>query len=132
METMKWTDFLKVGHSRIDRDHQRLVGLINELGEAMTSGQGKEACGKVLEELITYTKTHFSMEEELMARHQFQGAADHKREHARLVQEVVDFQRKYEADALTLSVPLLHFLMEWLSQHILKSDKALAKGLPKE
>lgn len=130
MAMMEWNDKLKVGHSLIDRDHLKLVGLINELGDAMSAGKGKDVCGKVLDELISYTKTHFAMEEQLMSVHRYAGNAAHKAEHAKLVQDVVDFQGKYAAGTVTLSVSLLHFLMEWLTHHILESDKALTQGIP--
>jgi len=130
MTMMEWNEALKVGHSSIDRDHQKLVGLINTLGDAMSTGQGRGVCGAVLDELISYTKTHFAMEEQLMSRHHYASASEHKAEHDRLVREVVEFKDKYDAGTAALSVSLLHFLMEWLTHHILESDKALAKGIP--
>ena len=130
MAMMEWNDKLAVGHSAIDRDHQRLVGLINELGDAMGAGQGKDVCGGVVDDLVSYTKTHFAMEERLMAAHNFAGASEHRTEHLRLVKQVVDFQDQYQSGKATLSVSLLHFLMEWLTHHILESDQALARGLP--
>ena len=112
MAMMEWNDTLKVGHSLIDRDHKKLIGLINELGEAMSAGKGRDVCAKVLNELISYTKTHFAMEEQLMSAHHYAAASEHRAEHARLVHEVVDFQGKFEAGTTALSVSLLHFLME--------------------
>ena len=130
MVMMEWNEALKLGHSKIDRDHQKLIALINELGEAMAAGQGREVCGRVLAELIGYTKTHFAMEEHLMSQYQYAQSTAHMAEHAKLVREVLEFQGRYDAGTATLSVSLLHFLMEWLTHHILESDKALAKGIP--
>ncbi len=130
MAMMEWNDSLKVGHGLIDRDHQRLVALINQLGEAMSAGQGKDACSAVLDELIDYTKTHFASEERLMAAHGYGDAAAHRAEHASLIEDVEDFRIKYHAGMATLSVFLLRFLMEWLTYHILQSDKKLAHALP--
>ena len=130
MAMMEWNDTLKVGHSAIDRDHQRLVGLINKLGDAMSAGQGRDVCGNVLNELISYTQTHFATEERLMVLHHYADESRHRTEHAKLIQDVQDFRAKFEAGTATLSVSLLHFLMEWLTHHILESDKALAQGIP--
>ncbi|HEX8964075.1 MAG TPA: bacteriohemerythrin [Rhodocyclaceae bacterium] len=127
---MEWNDSLKVGHGMIDRDHQRLVALINQLGEAMSAGQGKEACGAVLDELIDYTRTHFANEERLMAAHGYPDSAAHRAEHARLIEDVQEFRIKYASGTATLSVFLLRFLMEWLTHHIMQSDKKLAQALP--
>lgn len=127
---MEWNDSLKVGHGLIDRDHQRLVALINQLGEAMSAGQGKDVCGAVLDELVDYTKTHFANEERLMAAHGYADAPAHRAEHASLIDDVEEFRVKYRAGTATLSVFLLRFLMEWLTHHILESDKKLARALP--
>ena len=130
MTMMEWNDKLKVGHSVIDKDHQRLVALINKLSDAMSAGQGKDVCGNVLDELIAYTQTHFATEERLMAVHRYADEPRHRAEHAKLIQEVIDFRNKFAAGTATLSVSLLRFLMDWLTYHILESDKALAKGIP--
>lgn len=130
MAMMEWSDALKVGHSAIDRDHQKLVGLINELSDAMEDGKGRDVCGRVLDELISYTKTHFAMEEQLMSAHHYAATSQHRAEHAKLVREVVAFQADFKAGTTILSVALLHFLMEWLTHHILASDKALAQAIP--
>lgn len=131
MTMMEWGDRLKVGHSRIDADHQKLVGLLNQLSDAMSTGKGRELCAGVLSELIDYTRTHFAMEEQLMATHGYAQAAAHKAEHTKLVAEVLDFKKRLDGGTVTLSVSLLHFLADWLSHHILESDKALARGIPK-
>jgi hemerythrin-like metal-binding protein len=130
MVMMEWNNALRVGHSVIDRDHQRLVGLINKLGGAMSAGHGRDFCERMLDELISYTQTHFATEEKLMSLHDYMDESRHRAEHARLVQDVLDFKDKCEAGSATLSVALLHFLMEWLTHHILESDKALVQGIP--
>jgi len=102
-----------------------------EIGvSCFTRGKGKNVCGHVLDELIAYTRTHFAMEEQLMATHRYARALDHKTEHAKLVDEVLDFKSKYDAGTVTLSVSLLRFLVEWLTHHILESDKDLAQAIP--
>lgn len=119
---MTWNNSLNTGHAQIDTDHKKLVAYINELYDAMKSGKGKEACGKIIDNLASYTKTHFDMEERLMASAKYQLSADHKKEHDALVKEVLDFKAKFDAGAITLSLPLLNFLKDWLTKHIQGSD----------
>ena len=130
MAMMEWNDNLKVGHSMIEKNHIKLVGLINELGEAMSAGCGRAVCGKILEELMTYSETHFLIEEQLMAVHRYTASSAHKTEHAHLAQSVVELKGKYDAGMATISVILLHFLLGWLAHHSLKWDKALAQKIP--
>ena len=129
MAMINWDDKYKTGNSKIDTEHKKLIDLINQLSDAMQAGKGKEVCGKVLGELINYTRTHFAMEEQLMATHGYAKTSEHKAEHTKLVKDVLDFQSKFDAGSITLSVSLFTFLKDWLINHILKSDMALAEGI---
>lgn len=126
MAMFAWDDKLKTNHFAIDNDHRKLVDLVNQLGEAMQSGKGREICGKVLSDLIAYTKTHFAMEERLMDTHKYAKATDHKAEHAKLLKDVLEFKAKFDSGALTVTAGLLTFLRDWLIRHISQSDKVLA------
>lgn len=129
MELMEWNDRFKLGHSRIDLDHMQLVTLINQLTEAMLKREGKEVCARVLDELVSYFKTHFAMEEQLMTLHRYPNIVAHKAEHTQFVKEILDSKTRFEAGSITLTISLLSFLREWLTNHILASDKALVAGL---
>lgn len=129
MPLFPWDDKLKTNHPNIDSDHRKLVDLVNKLFDAMQAGKGKDACGQVLNELVSYTKTHFAMEERLMATHGYARMAEHKAEHAKLIKDVSDFKTKFDAGSLTVTASLLSYLRDWLINHISKSDKALAESI---
>ena len=63
MPLIQWDDSLRVNIAEIDAQHRKLVGMINELNEAMRMGKGKEILGKTVQGLIEYTQTHFQTEE---------------------------------------------------------------------
>jgi hemerythrin len=63
MAMVTWNDNLSVNVAEIDLQHKKLVGLINELFDAMKIGKGKDVTGKILDGLISYTATHFTQEE---------------------------------------------------------------------
>lgn len=127
MTYLTWSNDLAVGNTFIDGDHQKLIDMVNRLHEVMQEGRGKDVLGKVLNNLITYTKEHFRREEDLMQRIGYAGRAAHLHEHEKLLQQVMDLQEKFESGAATLSIQVLHFLRDWLINHIGKSDKALAE-----
>lgn len=131
MALFAWDDKFKTNHAIIDADHRKLVDLVNQLADAMQAGKGKDVCGKVLNDLINYTKTHFATEERLMTVHAYPRAAEHKAEHAKLIKDVMDFKVKFDSGALTVTSSLLGFLRDWLINHISHSDKALAAALPR-
>ncbi|QDZ30076.1 bacteriohemerythrin [Noviherbaspirillum sp. UKPF54] len=129
MAYFAWTDELQVGNSFIDSDHQKLISLLNQLHEAMAQGQGKNILGKILDELIRYTREHFKREEDHMQKIRYADFAAHKQEHDKLIKEVVDLQAKFNAGNGMLSVQVSGFLRNWLINHIMKTDKLLASAL---
>lgn len=124
MGLIRWEDRYSVKISKFDQQHQQLVGLINQLYEAMKVGKGQIELGKILEELVDYTRKHFASEEALMLKHAYPQYAEHKASHDRLTQQVIEFKNQYHAGKIGLSVQMMNFLKEWLVNHILDEDKA--------
>lgn len=129
MPLMTWGPSLAVGVKEIDDQHQVLVKLANELNDAMRDGKGKEALGKILTELVSYTRKHFATEERLMDQYKYAQSAVHKQQHKELVQTVSGLVAKFEKGDAALTTEVMNFLREWLMKHILNTDKALAKEL---
>lgn len=129
MALMTWGPMLQIGYGDIDAQHQRLVELVNQLDDAMRSGKGRDVVGHVLTELINYTVSHFAFEERLMDQYGLPSTAAHKAEHKKLVADVGAFKAKFDTGAASVTTELMSFLRNWLSNHILKTDKALAKEL---
>jgi len=121
---MTWTDKLSVGVGVIDDDNKKLVGMLNELFDAMQAGQGKDSLGRILNGLVQYTKFHFAREEKFFAQTGYPAAVPHKAEHDALTRQVIDVQQKYAAGATaTLSLDVMQFLRNWLVNHIQGSDQ---------
>ena len=124
MPLMTWTDKLSVGIKVIDEDHKRLVAMVNELYDSMQAGHGKEALGRILNDLVQYTKVHFAREERFFAETGYPAGDAHKREHDTLTNQVLEVQQKYISGAsAALSIDVLRFLKDWLIRHIQGSDQ---------
>ncbi len=126
---MEWSSALEVGAAEIDRQHRRLVDIANELNGAMHSGAAVQIAGRVLNELVDYTVRHFAYEESEMLRSKYPAQEAHKEEHRKLVAEVSAFKQKFDNGTASISVELMGFIRDWLLNHILKVDKALARHL---
>ena len=127
MPLMTWTDKLSVGVEVLDRDHRHLVDMVNTLFDGIQAGEGQAAVGSILDDLVAYTVEHFRREEDLMAHAGYPDAAAHKEAHARLCRQVLDIQAKYRSGATpTLSLEVMHFLKNWLTNHIQGSDRHYA------
>ena len=118
-----WSETYSVNIGIIDMQHKNLVNLINDLHQAMVSGQGKQHLGKILSSLIKYTQVHFKTEENLMHSHQYPELEPHAAEHDRLTKTVLDFQAKFQRNEVGLTIEVMDFLKDWLSKHILGADK---------
>jgi len=125
---MEWSSALAVGHAEIDRQHQVLIDIANRLNGAMRSGAGRSACGAILDELLNYTVNHFAFEQKLMEQHQYADRDAHLAAHRKLIEDVRRFKREYDAGG-AISVELMGFIRDWLVNHFLKVDRALARDL---
>ena len=131
MALITWSSVLSTGIAEQDTQHKKLIDLINQLNDAMQAGKGTDVMGKVLAELVNYTVYHFGYEEKLMAQHKYEDTPAHKAEHAKFVQTAGDFKKKFDAGSAVVSVEIMNFLRDWLTNHIMKTDKKLAQELGK-
>jgi hemerythrin len=126
MALIEWDNNLKLGVAVVDRQHERLVGIINRLNEAMIEGRGADVISGILDELIIYTATHFSMEEKYFAQFEYPDAEEHKREHDALIEKVNafanDFQNALDSSRSDLARELLQFLKTWWRYHMMETD----------
>ncbi|MBF0496616.1 MAG: hemerythrin family protein [Deltaproteobacteria bacterium] len=123
MTILAWSPQLSVNIAQFDDQHQKLIKLINDLGAAMSSGQGAQVISKTLRGVIDYTATHFAAEEKLMTAHGYPEFRQHKLEHDALVKQVLELRDKLERGNITVSIETMNFLRKWLTDHILKTDK---------
>src|SRR3954447_6185500 len=99
-EIFPWREAYSVGMPAIDTQHKGLIRLINELQSAMMEGRGKEAVGKILDELVRYTESHFSTEEAMLRQRGYSQIAPHCEEHKKLTAQVRELQAKFHAGKL--------------------------------
>ncbi|HVN71303.1 MAG TPA: bacteriohemerythrin [Desulfomonilia bacterium] len=122
MALISWNDNLSVHVGEIDRQHQQLIKMINDLDDAMKQGKGKEVLGKIVKGLSDYTAYHFSTEEKYFSQFGYPAAEVHIREHRTFVDKVTDFKKKFETNRIGLSTDVINFLSDWLKNHIQVTD----------
>ena len=123
MPLINWEPRFATGVTLIDEQHKRLIGFINELQDALSKAKGKEVLSKILTGLGDYTVSHFGTEQGLMQKHQYPEYIAHKAIHDDLVAKVVDLTKKYQAGNMFLSTEVMTFLQNWLTDHIMNTDK---------
>ena len=125
MPFVEWTDEFSIGVPEVDRDHQKLLALLNDLFDAVEAGTGHEVLGLVLDGLILYISYHFAHEEGLFLQSSYPGYEMHRRQHEALTDTVKEIHSDFLAGAAeTLPQEVLEFLKNWLYKHILEADRA--------
>lgn len=121
MAYLHWSNDLNTGIEVIDNQHKRIVDYINELDSASETGNAA-AVNHVLGQLVDYTISHFSFEEELQQRANYPFLKAHKRVHEMFKKHVVEFQQRAKKGE-DVTAELLSMLRIWLVNHI-KGDDA--------
>jgi hemerythrin len=124
-----WKNDYSVKVQSIDREHQTLFEMINELHDAMKMGQSSKVVPDIFERLIDYTREHFAYEESLMLRAKYPEFSAHKIEHDKLTNQVLKMKQDFERGNTAISLSLADFLSQWLQAHILNRDKKYSDHL---
>jgi len=120
---MEWSSDLSVGVGLIDDQHKVLLDLVNELHAGMRNRKSDAVLVGIVERLKEYTVKHFAQEEELFDRYGYPETAMHKEIHAKLVQQVLDFESGLKSGKAKVSMEIMRFLKDWLVNHIMGTDK---------
>jgi len=124
MTFMPWTDELIVGIDEIDKQHQWLVELTNQLHAQMQQkASDRDNIGQLLEQLIDYTMNHFIVEEELFDRLGYPETAAHKKQHNAFCAQVMGLLTMHDEGEM-VGQQALDLLKSWLTNHIVRVDKA--------
>ena len=132
MALIDWDDTYSVNVAEIDRQHKRLVAMINELHVAMRDRKTKDVLGQIISRLFLYTTTHFSTEEKYFDQFNYPEKTVHVKEHELFIQKINEFKQSFDEDRLMLSVAVIDFLKDWLLKHILGTDKKYSSFLNKK
>lgn len=120
MSFLQWTHDLDTNIGWIDDQHKKIVDYINELYVAKQSAD-RNKIGQIMKNLIDYTATHFTEEEQMMERAGYPLTTVHRSVHERFVEKVSDLNTRHHGGADTAD-DLLRLLESWLFSHIRTND----------
>jgi hemerythrin len=132
MEAFVWNEYFTTGLERVDREHHRLVVLINQLGDAMINGAVREpqSLQAVFGQLADYALHHFAEEERLMAEAGVSPLHSdaHRRHHVEFVEQLSSMWNS--RSSMASPAETLHdYLRSWLGFHILGEDQSMARQI---
>ena len=125
----KWNDSFSVGYGPIDAQHRRLFSINTDLAEeaGKADGASEKELHKIIGDLLSYTRSHFAEEEELMQMAAFPDFARHKERHDALIAKIREVEarvRNGEVQAVAEFLPAM--VGAWLAQHIAIEDQMYA------
>jgi len=123
MALITWGPQLETGIAAIDAQHKRLVDIINRLNEALEANRRDEVMGEIFDELVTYTETHFTYEESLLTKHDYEDLENHKKEHRAFTDQIKMDRDNFKAGVWEFERGFLDFLRNWLVTHIQATDR---------
>lgn len=122
MNLFEWSSKYSVEIESLDNDHKGLFGIINQLYEAMSQGKASDILTGLVDQLVKYTRIHFTREEMLFKSTDFQYYTEHKAQHEAFIRKVNEFRENLARGDKGFSVKMLGFLRDWLIKHIMGSD----------
>ncbi len=128
MSFVLWKPCYCIGDSKIDAQHRKLVSILNFLHDRILEACSKKLVDRILMELVCYAEEHFQDEESLMEKIRYPALEHHRQEHERLLVEVFAFKKKFD-HGLATKMELLHFLRDWLINHVINEDLEIKKYL---
>ncbi len=125
----EFTEEYMIGVDIIDREHMALFDIMKRADEMVRSFSEEnsiEELFKLLEELKSYTQTHFADEEEYMLSIGYEGYEQQKRSHDAFIARLNEISvEQIDEDPQRYLESLMEFLLGWLINHILNLDKKI-------
>ena len=125
----QWTPEYSVNIATIDNQHRELVNILNRLFVAVAKREGEKVIAGILDALMSYTQTHFTLEERLMAQAKYKDLPAHKEEHKKLIGQLDHLCKKHLVEDKPIYFEMLSFLKTWLKEHIQGVDKKYSAAL---
>ncbi|MDO8926622.1 MAG: bacteriohemerythrin [Sideroxyarcus sp.] len=125
----KWSPDYSVNIKTIDNQHQELVNILNRLFVAVSKREGDRAIAGILDALVSYTQTHFALEERLMRQAKYKDLEPHIAEHRKLLAELDQLAKKHMLEDKPIYFEMLTFLKTWLKEHIQGVDTKYSAAL---
>jgi hemerythrin len=126
---LTWNERYRVGHDLIDRQHQRVFELVNDLERLIAIRAERTDLLDTIHALIDHALSHFSDEEALMQQIDFEGLTRHRWLHSEFAGKIADMALKWGEGQEVTAEQLRDILTEWLLDHILTEDMQIGAAV---
>lgn len=127
---IEWRDEFAIGIPSVDFEHRQMIGMINKLHESLAGTPAQDTVSRFLGEIHSLISAHFALEEKEMLEIGYDGFEDHKDDHERLLDEILDLLDEVDnGDAGAVPESLGQRLNIWFTEHFKTRDAKLHRFL---
>ena len=123
MGIIKWDSKYEVNVRKIDRQHRKIVDILNRLYDLQETASDRRKMEKIFDDLRAYIATHFRTEEEYLKKISCAGLDLQKKEHAAFIDMVCAYQKDYFKERPLPLINLFNYVWDWFANHILNVDR---------
>ena len=128
IDYIEWDERFMLGIPVIDKQHENLVRICNNLHWSCLKGQEtlNHHFINSAHEAIEYVRHHFSTEEKMMNLFDYSEFPEHKKEHEYFVREILNCYKNFQDGIDFAPNHFVNFIKEWILSHITVTDKEFA------
>jgi hemerythrin-like metal-binding protein len=125
-----WADEFSVGVPAVDQEHREMIQLINNAHDALFRQDGFEVSAiEFLGEIHVKVSAHFAGEEKIMRARHYDQYVEHKVDHTRLLNEILDIMDNIKNQTYYNEQILSQQLNAWFGEHFKTKDARLHQHL---
>lgn len=128
--SFQWKDRYNLGIEEIDKQHRKLFDIGVRVYDIATLDDSYDHYDEIMElidELLAYTEYHFDYEEKLMAKYNYNEYEQQTKDHKFYTDKMKNISSKdIDSDQQKTTLEIVDFLSEWISSHIVFSDRKYA------
>jgi len=126
---IEWRDEFSIGLPDVDHEHREMISMINALHESLGSAADAGRIVAALGEIHARIALHFALEEREMQKLDYIAFLDHKQDHERLLDDILDIMDTAETETGYDSVNFGRRLSKWFTEHFRTHDARLHRWL---
>lgn len=127
---MEWSENFSVMNRGMDEQHKKLINIMNQIINLIsTKNYYFENLLELVHQMDDYVREHLVYEEKLMLQHSFPEMLEHVMEHDELRKRMKSINLFEVSDVDGFYRDTLVYLVDWLSIHIMQTDKRFGQYL---
>jgi len=122
---IEWNASLETGIDWLDQDHRIVIDLANQLADALKHKHTEAALNGLIDDFCGYFARHFAEEEGTMEQVKYPGLAEHRAEHADMIETLDRMNVTHERTSDNFD-ELAYVMLKWLALHLDHQERAFA------